>query len=76
MKLLCARFIDGCLPPICRAHVWAMERLIEVDGASGDIRWAMLSLALRCSVQRIRQIALRLTSGVTDADSMVAAGGG
>jgi hypothetical protein len=44
MMILCG---PGGFPPLCRAQAWALERLIGFHCASGDIRWAMLALALR-----------------------------
>jgi hypothetical protein len=35
------------LPSLPQVQIWAMERLMSVTCASGDIRWAMLALVLR-----------------------------
>ena len=37
----------GGLRPFWRAQVWAVEYLISVHCASGDVRWAIAALALR-----------------------------
>jgi hypothetical protein len=99
MLILCDHRIRASLSPfrhakICRhAQIWAMERLMYVNCASGDIRWAMLALAVRAFSPLwafgqhqlgswIRKLAGRLawsaqlSAGATDADTMVAAGGG
>jgi hypothetical protein len=33
--------------PLWRARIWALERLIAFNCASGDLRWAILALVLR-----------------------------
>jgi hypothetical protein len=33
--------------PFWRARIWALERLISLNCASGDLRWAIVALALR-----------------------------
>jgi len=38
---------SGNLAPLRLAQAWAMERLISFDCASGDLRWAIIALALR-----------------------------
>jgi hypothetical protein len=37
----------GSFRPFWRAQVWAVEYLISVHCASGDVRWAIAALALR-----------------------------
>jgi hypothetical protein len=74
---------DGSFQPFWRAQNWAMERLIYVQ-VSGDLRWAMLALALaslRSVWARGQQqfvLLFRSTASRTgeDADTMVAAGRG
>jgi hypothetical protein len=74
---------DGSFQPFWRAQNWAMERLIYVH-VSGDLRWAMLALALASlrSVWALGwQQSVLLSRGTAnrageDADTMVAAGGG
>jgi hypothetical protein len=74
---------DGSFQPFWRAQSWAMERLIYVH-VSGDLRWAMLALAvgsLRSAWVRGRQQLVLLFRGAAsrapqDADTMVAAGRG
>jgi hypothetical protein len=76
---------------ICRqAQIWAVERLMYVNCASGDIRLAPLALAVRAFSALfafaqhqlgcwIRKLAGRLALAArlpADADTMVAAGGG
>jgi hypothetical protein len=73
-------------------QTWALERLIFLNCASGDMRWAMIALALRSFtavlvfgqrqfVLLLRNVAGRLgqrarfAADMTDADTMVAAGG-
>jgi hypothetical protein len=71
----------GSFQPFWRAQNWAMERLIYVH-VSGDLRWAMLSLALAsfcavCALGRQQSVLLarRAASRLTrHADSTVAAG--
>jgi hypothetical protein len=74
---------DGSFQPFWRAQNWAMERLIYVH-VSGDLRWAMLALALG-SLHSVwvlvrRQFVLLFrgpaSRGRKDADTMVAAGRG
>jgi hypothetical protein len=77
--------------PLWRVQTWALERLISFH-LSGDLRWALLALALRSFtaawafgqgqfVLLVRSIASRagkeacFGANVTDADTMVAAGG-
>ncbi len=83
MLILYDRRIRASLSSFRHAQIWAVERLIHVNCASGDIRWAILALALRALsalwalaqkqfFQRLRKIAARFTA---DADSMLAAGG-
>jgi hypothetical protein len=73
-------------------QTWALERLIFLNCASGDMRWAIIALALRSFtafwvfgqrqfVLMVRNVAGRLgqrarfAADMTDADTMVAAGG-
>jgi hypothetical protein len=77
------------LNPLWRVRTWALERLISFNCASGDVRWAILLLALRISsalwvsgqrrvVRWLRGRAGRrawLAADIADADRMVAAGG-
>jgi hypothetical protein len=73
-------------------QTWALERLIFLNCASGDMRWAIIALALRSFtavwvfgqrqfVLLVRNVAGRLgqrarfAADMTDADTMVAAGG-
>jgi hypothetical protein len=44
MMILCDL---GNFQPLCRAQAWALERLVCFHCASGDVRWAMVALALR-----------------------------
>jgi hypothetical protein len=37
----------GGFRPVWRAQAWAVEHLISVHCASGDLRWVMTALALR-----------------------------
>jgi hypothetical protein len=73
----------GSFQPFWRTQNWAMERLIYVH-VSGDLRWAMLSLALG-SLRSVwvlgrQQFVLLFRGGASrarqDADTMVAAGRG
>jgi hypothetical protein len=74
-------------------QAWALERLISLNCASGDVRWAIMLLALRSVTvvavfgQRqflllVRKVAGRVgreacfAGDITNADTMVAAGGG
>jgi hypothetical protein len=74
---------DGSFQPFWRAPSWAMERQIYVH-VSGDLRWAMLALALgsmRSAWAIGRQQFVRLFRSAArrapqDADTMVAAGRG
>ena len=107
MMILCGFGIRGNFGPLWRAQTWAfqtwafqtwvfqtwaLERLIFFNCASGDIRWAIMLLALRSFtavwvfgqrqfVLLVRNVAGRVGQGarfaadITDADSMVAAGG-
>ena len=43
MMILCE---DGNYQPLCRVQTWALERLIALHVGSGDLRWALISLAL------------------------------
>src|SRR4051794_20613472 len=73
-------------------QTWTLERLIFLNCASGDMRWAIIALALRSFtavlvfgqrqfVLLLRNVAGRLgqrarfAADMTDADTMVAAGG-
>jgi hypothetical protein len=93
MLILCDHRIRASLSPLRHAQIWALERLMYVNCASDDIRWAILALAVRsfsplwafgqhqvgCWIRKLAgRLALKthLSAGVTDADSMVAAGGG
>lgn len=90
MMILCE---FGSLQPIRRFQGWALERLISANCVSGDVRWALVALALRSFtamwalgqrqfVLLARNLASRagkktcFAVDTTDADSMVAAGGG
>jgi hypothetical protein len=102
MMILCGLGIRGNFGPLWRAQTWvfqlravqtwALERLICFNCASGDVRWAIMLLALRSFtavwvfgqrqfVLSVRNAAGRVGHGarfgadITDADSMVAAGG-
>jgi hypothetical protein len=83
----------GSFRPFWRAQSWAVGHLISVHCTSGDCRWAIAALALRCLaaleafvqkqlVSLARTVMARAWQGarfaadLTDADSMVAAGGG
>jgi hypothetical protein len=44
MMILCN---FGSFRPFWRAQAWALEHLISVHCASGDLRWAIAALALR-----------------------------
>jgi hypothetical protein len=78
-------FIGGNLKPLSCARIWALERLVSIDCAFGDIRGAITLLALRSFTAiwaiLVRNIAgrawqgARFAAGIADADSMVAAGG-
>ena len=37
----------GAFRPFWRAQVWAVEQLVSIHCASGDVRWAIAALALR-----------------------------
>jgi hypothetical protein len=90
MLILCDLRIRASLSPFRHAQIWAMERLMYVNCASGDIRWAILALAVRSFSAiwaagqyrlgfRIRKLAGPRGLAArfsTAADSMVAAGGG
>jgi hypothetical protein len=86
--------LDGfaAFRPVWRAQAWAVEHLISVHCASGDVRWAIAALALRslaaldafahkqlvCLAQTVMGRAwqgARFAADLTDADTMVAAGG-
>jgi hypothetical protein len=102
MMILCGLGIRGNFGPLWRAQTWvfqlravqtwALDRLISFNCASGDVRWAIMLLALRSFtavwvfgqrqfVLSVRNAAGRVGHGarfgadITDADSMVAAGG-
>jgi hypothetical protein len=83
----------GGLRPFGRAQAWAVEQLISVNEATGDIRRAIAALAVRSfaaleaflqkqlvslarNVMRRAWQGARFAADGTDADSMVAAGGG
>jgi hypothetical protein len=83
----------GTFRPLSRAQAWAVEHLISVHCASGDLRWSIVALALRWLAEleafAQRQLAAvarammarawqgaRFAARMTDADTMVAAGGG
>jgi hypothetical protein len=85
MLILCDHPIRASLSPFRHAQIWTMERLMTINCASGDIRWAMVALAVRAFSPLwafgqhqlgswIRRLAGRLDA--THADTMVAAGGG
>jgi hypothetical protein len=74
---------DGSFEPFWRAQSWAMERLIYVH-VSGDLRWAMIALALG-SLRSVwvlgwQRFALLVRGAASrapqHADTMVAAGRG
>ena len=44
MMILCE---FGNYQPLWRVQTWALERLIALHLGSGDLRWAMIALALR-----------------------------
>jgi len=44
MMILCG---PSGFSPLCRIQAWALERLVWFQCASGDVRWAMVALALR-----------------------------
>jgi hypothetical protein len=77
---------------LSRAHTFALEHLISFHCASGDVRWALVALAVRSfnaargfvqaqfdrSVRNVAGRAwrgARFAADMTDADTMVAAGG-
>ena len=37
----------GGFQPLQRVQTWALERLISLNCVSGDVRWAIVALALR-----------------------------
>lgn len=43
MTILCE---FGIYQPLWRVQTWALERLIALHVGSGDLRWALISLAL------------------------------
>jgi hypothetical protein len=47
MMILCDFAIRGNFESLSRAQAWALERLIFLNCASGDLRWAVIALALR-----------------------------
>jgi hypothetical protein len=82
----------GAFRPFWRAQVWAVEQLVSIHCASGDVRWAIAALALRsfaaleafahkqlvalaCNVMGRAWQGARFVRDMTDADTMVAAGG-
>ena len=103
MMILCDFGIRGNLGASLRVQTsafqasafqaWALERLISLNCGSGDVRWAIMLLALRSVTavavfgQRqflllVRKVAGRVgreacfAGDITNADTMVAAGGG
>ena len=44
MMILCE---FGSFQPIRRVQGWALERLISMSCVSGDVRWALVAMALR-----------------------------
>jgi hypothetical protein len=86
MMILCN---FGSFRPFWRVQVWAVEHLISVHCAFGDFRWAIAMrcfVALEAFAQKqlvslARNVMGRAWQGarfaaeMTDADSMVAAGG-
>jgi hypothetical protein len=91
MMILSEFGFRGSRGPLSRAQTFALEHLISFHCASGDIRWALVALAVRSFnavwvfaqeqfVLLVRNVAGRVGQGafaadITDADSMVAAGG-
>jgi hypothetical protein len=92
MMILTEFGFRGCRTPFSRARTFALEHLISFHCASGDIRWALIGLAVRsfnavrvCAQEQfdlsVRNVAgrawrgARFAANVTDADTMVAAGG-
>ena len=81
MMILCG---FGSFQSFCRVQTWALERLISFHVGSGDLRWAMIALALRSfgSVWALGRdqfvpLARNLASRAGQhADTMVAAGRG
>jgi hypothetical protein len=76
----------GSRGPLSRARSFALEHLISFHCASGDIRWALVALAVRSFnagwvFAQEQFVAGRVGQGacfgvdMTDADTMVAAGG-
>ena len=45
MMILCEL---GNYQPLWRVQTWALERLIALHVGSGDLRWALISLAISC----------------------------
>jgi hypothetical protein len=86
MMILCN---FGSFRPFWRVQAWAVEHLISVHCASGDFRWAIAAHTMRWLeafaqkqlVSLARNVMGRAWQGarfaaeMTDADSMVAAGG-
>ena len=91
----------GGFRPFWRAQAWAAGHLISVHCSSGDLRWALATLALRAfAALALRALAAleafaekellflarnvmgralqgaRFAADLTNADTMVAAGGG
>src|ERR1700694_253432 len=102
MMIVCDFGIRGNFGALWRAQTcacqtwafqpWALERLISFSCTTGDVRWAIMLLALRSFtagwvfgqrqfVLLVRNVAgcvgqrARFAADITDADSMVAAGG-
>jgi hypothetical protein len=85
MMILCDFGIRGSLGPILRAQTWALEHLIFLNCASGDLRWAIVALVSRSLTAAwgslVRSVAGRAWQGarfaadLTAADTMVAAAG-
>jgi len=81
--------VQGGLTPLWRVHAWALERAGAVPFHSGDVRWALVALALRAlaAVEAVLQEkltawarnvigrALRGARFAATADTTVATGG-
>jgi hypothetical protein len=81
MMILCD---NGNFQPFWRVQSWTLEHLTSIDCVVGDLRWAMMALALR-SLRSLwvlgrDQFVLLLRRAASrparDADSMVATGRG